>query len=152
MSHSRLFGSILLILVSAASASAQVPKRVAYLTLELNARGDAYFDLFTKFDPRLLPDLANSIGQAMGCQFRDVAWNKDEDGYDLTASCDRAVQRRGLVIAGEINAAPIIEVLRNEDVTQLTVDVAPPDTAFQECSLATEGSAAVGSASEVTFH
>ena len=152
MNRALLAGSILLILVSAICARADEPDRIAYLSLDLNARGDASLDLFANFDPHLIPGLANGIGQAMGCQLGDVAWNQDDEGYSLTAHCDRAFRRLGLVIAGEISTSPIVRVLRSANAVRLTVDITLPDAAFEECSLADANSAAVDDDSACVFH
>jgi Zn-dependent protease with chaperone function len=148
----RLFLSILLVLASAAPAQAEVPKRFAYLTLDLNARGDASFDLLINFDPHLAPGLVNSLGQSLGCSPQNTEWENDEERSELFASCDRALQRRGLVLQGGISAAPIIDALRNADVTGLTVEIDLPDAALGECGSAKGDSPGVESDSECNLH
>jgi Zn-dependent protease with chaperone function len=148
----RLFLSILLVLAGTASTRAEVPKRFAYLTLELNARGDASFDLAINFDPHLVPGLARSLGQSLGCSLQDTEWENDEERSELFANCDRALQRRGLVLEGEISAAPIIEALRNADVTGLTVEIDLPYATLGECSSVKSDSSVGESDSECNFH
>jgi Zn-dependent protease with chaperone function len=103
----------------------------AKLRITIDAHGSAAVELKI-FDHSLPTSLAPVMSQALGCALT-VAKENDADGDRLfSAHCEHALFKRGLLVAGHIQLAPLLDVLKQANVDSLDTSIVHPRTAFSE--------------------
>ncbi len=101
----------------------------AKLKITIDAHGSAGVELKI-FDHSLPTSLAPLMSQALGCTLTGVKEN-DADGDRLfSAHCEHALFKRGLLVAGRIHLAPLMDVLRQANVDAVDTSIIHPRTAF----------------------
>jgi len=119
--------------VLACPAGAQEPsaETVAPAKMEINldAYGAAAVSLRLS-ETSLHSPLAPLINQVLGCNFENP---KDRDvagDWVFSGRCAGALRKRGLLVGGQIQFAPLVEALREAGVDRLVVIVRHPRTGF----------------------
>src|SRR5579872_1353151 len=99
------------------------------LEINLDTRGNA--EVTAKiFDRHLQSPLASVMRQVAGCDFENPKDREIEGDWMFKGSCSGAFLRRGLLVGGRLQFAPLIEVLRQARVPRLDVVVRHPHTGF----------------------
>jgi Zn-dependent protease with chaperone function len=101
------------------------------LEIHLDAHGSAavLLKIFERSMPSSLTPLMN---QVMGCSFENPK-DLDVDGDRIfSGRCEGAFRKRGLLIGGQIQFAPLMEVLKQAEVQRLDVVIRHPRTGFSQ--------------------
>jgi hypothetical protein len=128
--------ALCLALTAAPVRGAESP-RAADLYLWLDARGDAQAALSLDFEPPDSPELERGLHRLLGARAEDVGLNEEGGGWVLRARGRGMLRRRGLVVAGVLDAGPLREPLRRLGVRAFTVSVSHPEAGFTRCAEAT---------------
>jgi Zn-dependent protease with chaperone function len=103
----------------------------AKLKITIDAHGAARVELKV-FDRSLPTSLGPVMSQALGCALIGVKENDAEGDRLFSALCEHAFLKRGLLVAGVIQLAPLIDVLKQANVAALDTTIVHPRTAFSE--------------------
>jgi len=103
----------------------------AKLKITIDAHGGASVELEI-FDHSLPTSLAPVMGQALGCALTGVRENDAEGDRIFSAHCEHALFKRGLLVAGHIQLAPLMDVLKQANVDSLDAAILHPRTAFSQ--------------------
>ncbi len=131
----RHFVSILCLCLSVCAVLAQEEPgdstAPAKLRITIDAHGGASVEL--KIFGHILPaSLSPVISQALGCALTGVKENDAEGDRLFSAHCEHALSKRGLLVAGQIQLAPLMEVLKQANVDAVDASIVHPRTAFSE--------------------
>lgn len=107
--------------------------RVAYLVVQLQARGDASVKFFGAGFHALAPRWNARIEAALGCRLQQFSGRGVRE-WVAGGRCQLAVAKSGLQYHGAIHLAPLIEALRAAQATPLTVSMVQTDGVEQRCA------------------
>lgn len=103
----------------------------AKLSVEIDAHGAAAVEV--KIFGRNLPSpLAPMMRQVMACGLSGVKETDSEDGHIFSGRCAHAFLKRGLLVGGHVQLAPLMEVLKQADIPALDAVIRHPRTAFSQ--------------------
>jgi Zn-dependent protease with chaperone function len=101
----------------------------AKLEINLDARGGASVAL--RIFGRSLPSsLAPALSQVLGCGFADPKESDMEGDRTFSGSCAHAFRKRGLLVGGQLEFAPLMNVLKTAGVDGVDVVIRHPRTGF----------------------
>ena len=83
-------------------------------------------------DTSLSAPLAPVISQVMGCEFENPKDRGVEGDWAFSGRCPGAFRKKGLLVAGGIQFAPLIAVLQRAQVERLDVTIRHPRTGFSQ--------------------
>ena len=101
----------------------------AKLEINLDARGGASV-VAKVFEGKATSSLAPVISQTMGCAFDQSRESALEGDWRFAARCAGAFRKRGLLVGGQIQFAPLIEALKTLGVESLDVVIRHPRAGF----------------------
>ena len=114
-----------------AQESSSEPPKPTTLEIHLDTRGDAAVSLRIP-DASLQAPLTPAINQLMGCAFANPKDRAVEGDWVFSGRCAGAFLRRGLLVGGQIQFAPLMQLLKDADVERLDVTVRHPRTGFAQ--------------------
>ncbi len=101
----------------------------AKLEIDLDARGGASVAL--RIFGRSLPSsLAPALSQVLGCAFPDPKESDMEGDRTFSGRCAHAFRKRGLLVGGQLEFAPLMNVLKTAGVDGVDVVIRHPRTGF----------------------
>ena len=107
------------------------PSTPAKLKITIDAHGGASVELKI-FNHSLPASLAPVMNRALGCALTGVRENDAEGDRIFSAHCEHALFKRGLLVAGHIQLAPLMEVLKQANVVSLDASIVHPRTAASQ--------------------
>jgi len=103
----------------------------AKLNVQIDAHGGATVELKI-FDRSLPISLAPVMRQVMSCDVTNVRETDGEGDRIFSARCAHAFLKRGLLVGGHVQLAPLMEVLKQANVPELDTVIRHPRTAFSQ--------------------
>jgi Zn-dependent protease with chaperone function len=103
----------------------------AKLNIQIDAHGGAAVELKI-FDRSMATSLAPTMRQVMGCDFTGLKETDSEGDRIFSARCAHAFLKRGLLVAGHVQLAPLMEALKQANVPALDAVIRHPRTAFSQ--------------------
>ena len=129
------FAGVLLLSLSASALFGQEepaePAPSAKLNIQIDAYGGATVDLKI-FDGSVSASLAPTMRQVIGCELTGMRETEGEGDRIFSARCAHAFLKRGLLVGGHLQLAPLMEVLKQANVPSLDVVIRHPRTAFSQ--------------------
>ena len=107
------------------------PTPSAKLSIQIDAYGGAAVDLKI-FDGSVPTSLAPTMRQVMGCEFSGMKETEGEGDRIFSARCAHAFLKRGLLVGGHVQLAPLMELLKQANVPSLDAVIRHPRTAFSQ--------------------
>ena len=101
----------------------------AKLEINLDAHGGAKVALKIPERSTTFP-IAPFMNQVIGCSFENPKDRDVEGDWIFAGRCAGAFRKRGLLVGGEIQFAPLMEVLKEAGVQKLDVTIRHPRTGF----------------------
>jgi len=126
--------------VAMAQEPSEEPAKPPKLEISLDVKGAAAVSIRIA-DTSLPSPLAPAINQLMGCTFENPKDRAVDGDWVFSGRCDGAFRRRGLLVGGQIQFAPLMQVLKDAEVARVDVIVRHPRTGaaqFTETGWATE--------------
>ena len=99
------------------------------LEVKFDARGGAEVSL-KMFERQPPSPLAATMGQVLGCAFENPKDKEVAGGWVFAGRCAGAFRKRGLLVGGQIEFAPLMEVLKHANVERVDVTIRHPRTGF----------------------
>jgi Zn-dependent protease with chaperone function len=103
----------------------------AKLEINLDARGGAKVALSAP-ERKMPAPLAPVISQAVGCAFNNPKDREVDGDWKFSGACQGAFRKRGLLIGGGLEFAPLMAILKKAGVKRLDVAIRHPRTAFSQ--------------------
>jgi Zn-dependent protease with chaperone function len=103
----------------------------AKLNIQIDAHGGATVELKI-FDRSLPISLVPVMRQMMSCDVTNVKETDGEGDRIFSARCAHAFLKRGLLVGGRVQLAPLMEVLKQANVPSLDTVIRHPRTAFSK--------------------
>lgn len=103
----------------------------AKLSVHIDAYGGGSVELKI-FDRSLPMSLAPVMHQALGCELTGVKETDAGGDRIFSARCSHAFLKRGLLVGGQVQLAPLMEVLKQANVPALDAAIRHPRTAFSQ--------------------
>ena len=129
------FARVVLLCLSPCTLFAQEapsePTPSAKLSIQIDAYGGAAVDLKI-FDGSVPTSLAPTMRQVMGCEFSGMKETEGEGDRIFSARCAHAFLKRGLLVGGHVQLAPLMELLKQANVPSLDAVIRHPRTAFSQ--------------------
>ena len=107
------------------------PTASAKLNIQIDAHGGASVELKI-FDRSLPMSLAPVLHQVVGCQFASLKETDAGGDRIVSGRCEHAFLKRGLLVGGRVQLAPLMEVLKQANVPGLDAVIRHPRTAFSQ--------------------
>ncbi len=127
------WGSVCLLCFFACAAFGQEESRDSAapprLEISLDARGGASVQLKI-FERQMPAPLAPAMEQMLGCAFDHPKDRNVEGDWIFSGRCAGAFRKRGLLVGGQLQFAPLMEALKQADVQHLDVVVRHPLSGF----------------------
>ncbi|PYT35418.1 MAG: hypothetical protein DMG58_02220 [Acidobacteria bacterium] len=99
--------------------------------MNIDAHGGV--DLHIKiFEPERLVPLAPAIEHLAGCGFDNPKDREIEGDWIFSGSCAGAFRKRGLLVGGQLDFAPLMEILKQAKVDRIEVIVRHPRSGFSQ--------------------
>jgi Zn-dependent protease with chaperone function len=144
MPHVRLFAQLaclLLALVSPTTGLAQnaappSPNLTADLQIYVEDNGTATLTLILRAVPSNPQAVEQALGQVFDRPLKRDAAGSGPWGWSLSGRCEQAFAAHGLIRAGEIRVAPLLDALRPLGVVYLGIHLLHPTHTWSHCSLA----------------
>ena len=123
----RLCFSGLLVCAALAQEPSAEPVALPKLEIKIDPRGAAIVSLRIP-DTSLQSPLAPAINQLLGCTFENPKDREVDGDWFFSGRCDGALRRRGLLVGGQIDFAPLMQALKEANVERMGVIIRHPRT------------------------